>query len=108
MGADVFKIIKGKPVLVDYVKDNAEIDEDTVKKIREKYSEKDELKLHRQVIKKGQLTPEFEEYNTYVEQCREEGKTLKLSKNAFKGSLKKVKIQDGDQEREILTIPDEG
>lgn len=108
MGADVFKIIKGKPVLVDYVKDNAEIDEDTVKKIREKYSEKDELKLHRQVIKKGQLTADFEEYNTYVEQCREEGKTLKLSKNAFKDSLKKVKIQDGDQEREILTIPDEG
>jgi len=60
------------------------------------------------VIKKGQFTPEFEEYNTYVEQCREEGKTLKLSKNAFKDSLRKVKLQDGDQEREILTIPDEG
>lgn len=108
MGTDVYKIVNGKPVLANYIKDNAEIDEETIRKIREKYSEKDELKLHRQVIKKGQLTAEFEEYNTYVEQCREEGKTLKLSKNAFKGSLKKVKIQDGDQEREILTIPDEG
>jgi len=108
MGFDVYKIINGKPVLTDYIKDNTEIDEETIKKIREKYSEKDELKLHRTVIKEGQLTPEFEEYNTYVEQCREEGKTLKLSKNAFKDSLKKVKIQDGDQEREILTIPDEG
>lgn len=108
MGADVFKIIKGKPVLVDYVKDNAEIDEDTVKKIREKYSEKDELKLHRQVIKKGQLTADFEEYNTFVEQCRDEGKALKLAKKAFKDSLRIVKIQDGDQEREILTTPDEG
>ena len=108
MGFDVYKIINGKPVLTDYIKDNTEIDEETIKKIREKYSEKDELKLHRTVIKEGQLTPEFEEYNTYVEQCREEGKTLKLSKNAFKDSLRKVKLQDGDQEREILTIPDEG
>ena len=108
MGTDVYKIVNGKPVLANYIKDNAEIDEETIRKIREKYSEKDELKLHRTVIKEGQLTPEFEEYNTYVEQCREEGKTLKLSKNAFKDSLKKVKIQDGDQEREILTIPDEG
>ena len=108
MGTDVFKIIKGKPVLVDYIKDNAEIDEDTTKKIREKYSEKDELKLHRQCIKKGQLTAEFEEYNAFVEQCRDGGKAIKLSKSTFKDSLRKVKIQDGDQEREILTIPDEG
>lgn len=106
MGTDVFKIKGGKLILVDYIKSEEEIDKETAEKIREKYSEKDEIKLIRRCLKRGSVTTEFEEYDAYVEGCRDAAKAVKLAKKAAKDALRKVKFQDGDNEREVYIIPE--
>ena len=43
------------------------------KLIRQKYSEEDEYKLHREALING-INEEFLDYNTYVEQCKVQAK----------------------------------
>jgi len=74
---DIYKLINNNYVLVDYIKSDDEIDKETLQKIRQRYSEIEEIKLHRQKLN-GENINEYNEYNAYVELCRAEGKSKKL------------------------------
>jgi len=87
MGTNIYKIVKGKPLLDGYIKDDKEINEETKAKIREKYSLEDELKLNRIAAKTSKLSAEFLVYDKYVQACIDEGSLKK--KNAAK-ELKKL------------------
>lgn len=74
-------------VLEDLIKDNAIVKEEqknseVVSLIRKKYSVNEEFKILRQAYA-GTDNGEFAEYNTYVEECKKQVKTLgNLNKEA--------------------------
>lgn len=59
-----------------------EIDQQTQAKIRARYSESDEYKIHRLTLEAliaGKLVPQaYLDYQEYVKQCIDEGKELKI------------------------------
>lgn len=78
MGTDVFKIDGNNYIPADYIKSESEVDAETLQMIREKYSESDETKIHRQMLN-GEKIEEFREYNDYVNACRAIGSETKTT-----------------------------
>lgn len=105
MGTDVFKIIGNRPVLDGYIKSPEEINKDVVAKIREKYSVDEEEKLKRlafNALANNQSVPdEYNDFNTYVEECRQWGNGQKALADSQLAELKEIEIQDGEEKRKI-------
>lgn len=101
MGTDVFKLIEDTPIFSDYIKSDEEIDQETLAKIREKYSEADEMKLHRQMIN-GENVEEYENYNDYVEECRAEGQAKKLINQERLSSLVPYDLGENGETKIIM------
>lgn len=101
MGTDVFKIIDDTPVFSGYIKSDEEIDKDTLTKIRARYSEAEEMKLHRQKLNGDNLAA-YEEYNSFVEACRSEGQNEKLNNKSKIENLVEFEIKEGDETKIIL------
>jgi len=101
MGTDVFKIINDVPVFSGYIKSDEEVDNDTLDKIRTRYSEAEEMKLHRQKLN-GENHEEYEIYNIFVEQCREEGRIIKQANQARLARLTPYEIEDGNDTKTIM------
>jgi len=97
-GTNVYKIKNKKPVLVDYIKSDEEIDRETLAEIRQKYSLEDELKVLRLVQTDAAA---FQEYNKYVEECRARGKQKKDEAAAKLQALKKKNITENGESRTI-------
>lgn len=102
MGTDVFKIIDDTPVFSGYIKSDEEIDKDTLTKIRARYSEAEEMKLHRQKLN-GENLAAYEEYNSFVETCRSEGQNEKLENLMKIAELIPYEIADGEVTKTIMT-----
>jgi len=105
MGADIYKLVDGKPVLSGYIKSKEEIDAETVAKIREQYSTEDELKIHRLAIADPQLQ-EFIDYVNYVNTCRAEGEQKLADARTQLASLEQVELQEGEFTRKIFVEPE--
>ncbi len=102
MGTDVFKIINNEPVFSGYIKSDEEVDKDTLDKIRSKYSEAEEMKLHRQKLN-GENLAAYDEYNSFVEECRNEGQNAKLDNMLRLAKLVSYEITDENTTTTIMT-----
>lgn len=101
MGTDIFKLVEGTPIFADYIKSPEEVDKDTLERIRSRYSQSDEIKLHRQMLN-GENTDEYYEYNEYVEYCRAEGRSTKEENQQRLGQLTPHVIEDENGTRTIM------
>lgn len=101
MGTDIFKLVEGSPIFSDYIKSPEEVDKDTLERIRSRYSQSDETKLHRQMLN-GENTDEYEAYNEYVENCRAEGRSIKELNQERLGQLTPYVIEDENGTRTIM------
>ena len=101
MGTDVFKIIDDTPVFSGYIKSDEEIDKDTLTKIRARYSEAEEMKLHRQKLN-GENLAAYEEYNSFVEACRNEGQGIKLNNKNKIDNLVEFEIKEENETKTIM------
>jgi len=97
-GISIYKIVKKKPVLTDYIKSNEEINEETIAKIREKYSLDNELKILRTAKTN---TTAFTTYNNYIEQCQTEGEIKKQFAIGKVATLKKKTLTENKEKRII-------
>jgi arginine utilization protein RocB len=100
MGTNVFKLNEvGEYQIVGYVKSDKEINGETEKKIAEKYSVSEELKLLRL---NDRASAEFIAYNDYVENCRTEGKTKKANAALERTALQEIEINNGEMSVKIM------
>lgn len=106
MGTDVFKLVKDTPIFSDYIKSPEEIDSETLTKIRVVYTEAQEMKLHRQKLN-GENLEEYEAYNTYVEECRAEGRLKKQEAQERLDRLVPHTIKEDNQERTVMVEGEE-
>ena len=91
MGTDVFSLINGKYLKVDYIKGDEEVNQETELAILQNYSPSDELKLLR-LNQTSPNSPDFITYNSYVESCRAIGKSKKVANAAALALLKEVDL----------------
>jgi len=101
MGTDVFKIINDVPVFSGYIKSDEEVDKDTLDKIRTRYSEAEEMKLHRQKLN-GENLEAYEEYNSFVEECRNVGQNAKQVNQERLEQLTPYSIEDENDTKTIM------
>lgn len=105
MGTDIHRIVNNRPQLDGYIKSVEEINEDVVAKIREKYSVNEEEKLKRLAINalsNNEPVPvEYDEYNTYIEECRAWGDEQKALAQTQLNELTEIEIPDGEETRKI-------
>ncbi len=90
---DIYKLVNNVPIFSDYIKSDEEIDKETLKKIRAKYSEADEMKLHRQKLNNENLDS-YNEYNLFVESCRLDGQNIKQANQERIKQLTPYVIED--------------
>lgn len=110
MGTNVYRLIDENPILEDYIKSDEEINKEIVAKIREKYSQEDEDKLKRLAINAmsiaKDLPVEYDEYNNYVEECRNWGDEQKLEAQEKLELTEEIEIEENDDTRVIRVYID--
>jgi len=88
-GTDLYELTAEGYRKTGYIKSDEEINKETEKKIKERYSASDELKLLRI---NDRASVDFLAYNAFVEQCRNEGKALKQTAAEERTLLKEVTL----------------
>ena len=105
MGTDIHRIVNNRPQLDGYIKSVEEINEDVVAKIREKYSVNEEEKLKRlainALVNSEPVPAEYNDFNTYIEECRQWGDEQKLLAQTEFNALTEIEIPDGEETRKI-------
>lgn len=105
MGTDIFTIVNNRPQLDGYIKSVEEINKDVVAKIRERYSVDEEEKLKRLAINalanNDPIPTGYNEYNSYIEQCRAWGDEQKALAQTRLTELTEIEIQEGEESRTV-------
>lgn len=105
-GTSVYKLVDGKPVEVDYIPSDEEIDKQTAAKIRARFND-DEREKRLRLGAINRTNPDFVEFDEFANQCIAEGQAAKEAAALRRAELVEVTIEENGEDRIIYTLPDE-